>query len=48
MPSFAHAIQALGFYGNQHKGLCKYIEALVCSGEPHSVVVLRKRYKGGF
>jgi hypothetical protein len=42
MHVFAHAIPLLDFGGNQHKGLCKYIAALVYSDVPRLVVVLRK------
>jgi hypothetical protein len=38
MPFFVHAIQALGFYGNQRIKQYKYIANPVCSGELRSVV----------
>jgi hypothetical protein len=46
MPSAAHAIQALGFYGNQRIKQYKYIANPVCSGELRSVVMPDKLNTG--
>jgi hypothetical protein len=48
MPVSAHAIQAWDFDGNQRKGLCKCIEALVCNGGLLLVVMPGILNMGGF